>query len=73
MLAVNAEGSAARQRDRYKRRRAGEMVIEGWRGRPPSEAIKLAVKQAFKQHPDATAEQLAAHARVILKSERAKK
>jgi hypothetical protein len=49
------------------------MLIEGWRGRAPSDAITKAVKQAFKDHPDATAEQLAVHARAIVKTMRAKK
>lgn len=59
---VNAAGSAARQRDRYKRQRAVGVLLEKHRRTLKAETAKQAVKQAFKSHRDASAEQLAAHA-----------
>lgn len=71
MLKANAAGSAARQRDRYKRRRAADLLVEGWHGRlPTEESIKSAIRGAFKTDPAATAEQLAKSATALLHSGR---
>jgi hypothetical protein len=67
MHAVNAAGSAARQRDRYKRNRAADILAaKGYR----SVATRAAVKQVFKVHPTATAEQLAAYAKALVQTGR---
>jgi hypothetical protein len=69
MLTVNAKGNAARKRESYKRRRATEILIEGWRGRAPDDdTVKKAIKQAFKNNPHDTAEQLAERAKAIIKA-----
>jgi hypothetical protein len=70
MKAVNAAGSAARARDRYKRNQAIRLLVE--QRRDPDRS-REAVKQAFKNHPDATAEQLADHAKALLQSARRRK
>jgi hypothetical protein len=63
--AANAATADERQRNLRKRRAAIVML----KGSTASKArIQDAIKQAFSHHSDATAEQLAAHARVLLKS-----
>jgi hypothetical protein len=71
MRKVNAEGGAARQRDRYKRNCAADLLAEEF-PRLNTESIRAAVKQAFKSSDEEiTAEQLARRAKPLLK--RAKK
>jgi hypothetical protein len=71
MFKVHREGSAARQRNVYNRRRAADILVESLDGRTvhPDEA-KEAVRQAFKACPEATSEQLAEHAKTLLTSAR---
>jgi predicted RNA-binding Zn ribbon-like protein len=74
MRAVNDAGSAARQRSRYKRQKAAEMLVERWHGRAPAGSdVRKFVLQAFHAQPDALAEQLAEHATVLLKNSRRNK
>lgn len=68
---ADSVGSAARQRESYKRRRATQILIEQWTGRAPAQdKVRDAIKRAFKADPAATAGQLAKSATTLLHSGR---
>ena len=73
MNSVNAADGTARQRDRYKRIRAVALFIERHGRSPNEDAIKQAIKQAFKDHPGATVEQLADYAKALIQTSRKRK
>jgi len=70
MTAANADGGAVRQRDRYKRNCAAALLIEGGYGPVVS---RDAVKQAFKNHPTSTADQLVGYAKAFVVEKARKK
>jgi hypothetical protein len=65
--AAHAEGGAGRQRDRRTRQRAVQILVKSGLGLASS---RMAVAEAFKNHPGTTPEQLADRARALVKGAR---